>query len=219
MTLRPPRRTFSVSRRLSERARAAAQAEQPSDQPSAASGFTVDGVDGITGIVGALRGLVEQLAAAARQPGAEADSSDSGRDASGENAHTVTLGGGKARMVFGYTLRIGNDGISAEPFGNVPAETPAQRPEKRAGAAPAALQPIVEVYQDGDIVFVIAELPGADPARIVCQAEGARLSIEAAGARNYRKDLTLPVPVRPDSIVQSLQNGILEVRLTKAAAP
>jgi HSP20 family protein len=128
-------------------------------------------------------------------------------------------------MVFGYTLKMGADGISAEPFGDVPAPTNERAQghqaavDKEAGALPAALQPIVEVYQDGATVVVIAELPGADPDRIVCRADGVRLLIEAAGARNYRKDLTLPVPVRSDSVAQSLRNGILEVRLMQADAP
>jgi HSP20 family protein len=118
-------------------------------------------------------------------------------------------------MVFGYTLRMGTDGVSAEPFGNVPA--PAAK--SAAGAAPAVLQPIVEVYQDGNQVVVIAELPGADPDRIVCRPGGMRLLIEASGTRHYRKELTLPVPVRADGMVQSVQNGILEVRLIQVAAP
>jgi HSP20 family molecular chaperone IbpA len=231
MTLRPPRRPFSVSRQLSERARAAA----PPEQPSVTGGFNIAGLDGVTniagfdgvaGMVGALRGLVEQLAAAAQQHAAPPDQAtpDPASSSAGENAHTVSFGGGKGRMVFGYTLRMGADGVSAEPFGNVPEPPPKARagkpaPIPPATVTPAALQPIVEVYQDGNTVVVIAELPGADPERVLCQADGIRLLIEAAGARQYRKDLVLPVPVRSDGIVQTIQNGILEVRLMQVAAP
>ena len=154
-------------------------------------------------MVGALRGLVEQLAATAKEAAGEANP-----EAADPNSHTVSFGDGKARMVFGYTLKMGQDGVSAEPFGNTAS--------KKADAAPAPLLPIVEVFEDGDTVVVVAELPGADPDRIVCKADGLHLLIEAAGVRTYRKDLALPVPVRPDGLERSFRNGILEVRMTRA---
>ena len=82
-----------------------------------------------------------------------------------------------------------------------------------------ALQPIVEVFEDGAAVIVVAELPGADPDAIVCQPDGRRLLIEASGVRRYRKDLALPVPVQTEGLQQSYRNGILEVRLLRADAP
>lgn len=220
MTLRPPRRGFSVSRHLSERARAA---RDEAARASASGDPDIAGAGGFAGMVGALRGLVEQFVAAAQQqaaqqqaggqhgagdePGPEGSAARSGQ-------HEVSFGDGKARMVFGYTLRMGRDGISAEPFGNT---APAgKRGDPDAGSAPAALLPIVEVFEDGDAVVVVAELPGADPDRIVCRVEAQRLLIEATGLRSYRKDLPLPVPVRADGVVQSFRNGILEVRLVRA---
>jgi HSP20 family protein len=182
MAIRPPRAGFSVSRRLSERARAA-RAKPPQ----------ADSAD----IFGALRGLVEQFTAAAKG-NAESFS------------RSFELGGDNAKVVFGYTLRMGPDGVDAEPFGNVPAD--------RSEVAPP-LQPITEVFLDGDAVVVVAELPGADPGGIVCRPGGARLLIETTGARRYRKDLKLPAAVRPDGIAQTYRNGILEVRMTKAGAP
>ena len=223
MALRPPSRGFSVSRHLSERARAAkAAAAARSDaaraaQQSAGDDPDIAGIGGIAGMVGALRGLVEQFATAARsQAEAHGEQTQEADPASDGSRHTVTLGDGKTRMVFGYTLRMGRDGISAEPFGNTPVDGASKTSDKSAGTAPAALLPIVDVFEDGDAVVVVAELPGADPDRIVCRADGLRLLIEATGVRQYRKDLALPAAVRSDGIVQSFRNGILEVRLVRA---
>ena len=176
---------------MSERARAAR-----AEEPAAGGDGDIAGFGGFAGMVGALRGALEQFAAAKAQQGE-----------GGGFSHATELGGDKARMVFGYTVRMGPEGLAAEPFGDVLAEKP------RADAAP---QPIVEVFEDGDAVIVVAELPGADPEAIVCRADGARLLIEATGVRRYRKTLTLPVAVRPDGMRQSYRNGILEVRLTRA---
>jgi HSP20 family protein len=207
MAIRPPRSGFSVSRRLSERARATA------NEP--ASETKIAGFGSLNGMVDALRGLVDQLSAAAQSPPADQDQPEDG------STKTVSFAGGKGRMVFGYTLRMGDEGISAERFGDVPpkatAAGPRQKPEP--AAAPAALQPIVEVFEDGDAVVVVAELPGADPETIICRPEGRTLHIEASGVRRYRKDLALPVAVNPHGLQQTFRNGILEARMTRAAGP
>ncbi len=206
MAIRPPRSGFSVSRRLSERARAAASDQEPEPR--------IAGFGGLTGMVDALRGLVDQLSAAAQSPPRDQDGLDEG------DAKAVSFAGGKGRMVFGYTLRMGDEGISAEPFGNIPPKAAAGvRQKAEPEVAPAALQPIVEVFEDGDTVVVVAELPGADPKTIICRPEGNMLHIEATGLRRYRKNLALPVSVQHGNVQHSFRNGILEVRLTKAAAP
>jgi HSP20 family protein len=201
MPIRPPRSGFSVARRLSERARAATPAADP---PIAAPG-------GFAGMVDALRGLVEQLSEAARAQNEAGSATDKPDNDAGE---------ARTSMVFGYTLRMGNEGVFAEPFGHVPQPAPrgGKRPAatpQEAQAAPAARQPIVEMFEDGDIVVVVAELPGADPDGITCRVDGNQLSIEATGAQHYRKELTLPAPVQPEGFAQTVRNGILELRLSR----
>jgi HSP20 family molecular chaperone IbpA len=182
MAIRSPRHGIGVAKRMSERARAQREAEQPAAE-----------APDIGGIFGGLRGLIDQLTKVTKEAG-----------------HTVELGGGKTKMVFGYTVRMGEDGIEAEPFGSVATES--------APGAAAALQPITEVFADGDAIVVVAELPGADADGIVCRADGARLVIEASGGRRYRKEVKLPCPVSAHGIGQSYRNGILEVRMAKVPA-
>jgi HSP20 family protein len=224
MALRPPRAGFSVARRLSERARAQQEGASPADHAATESAGMpfIDG-SGFAGMVDALRGLVEQLAKTTEQAGSEPDGSGDAADAPARGGtHSVAFGGGKGRMVFGYTLRMGEGGVSAEPFGDVPDAPAATTGAARTGtrdatrSQPAARQPIVDVFEDDGAVVVVAELPGADPDGIVCRAEGSRLLIEAAGAQRYRKEIALPVAVSAAGMRQSFRNGILEVRLARA---
>lgn len=189
MALRPPRAGFSVARRMSERA----CAEQPAPAPGAMAG--------LGGLVESLRDMMEKLVETARagQPG--------------QGGGETGVAGGKGRMVFGYSLRMGEDGISAEPFGDIPT---GRRPAPEVAAQPEARQPIVEITEEAGWLVVVAELPGADPDTIACEAAGRSLVITAGGARRYRKELALPAPVRADGPAHSFCNGILEIRLQLA---
>jgi HSP20 family protein len=189
---RAPRGGFSVSRRMSERARAG---QDPAPHTESVE------IGGLSGIFDALKGMVEQFAATAR-----------------DHAGTDRTDDGKTQAVFGYSVRMGRDGISAEPFGDMPTRPGKADPQPAADEAPAARQPIVEVFEEGDTIVVVAELPGADPAGIACSVEGASLMIEASGTRRYRKALVLPAPVQAASLVQSFRNGILEVRMKRDPA-
>ena len=219
MAQRPPRSIppgISLSRRLSERARAAAP--QPTPTPTGAPEGGLGAI--VEALQGALHGLIDKVSEAARSAG-EAEAGKTERDdaAPGGNVrsgvHSIELGGKGARMVFGYTLRMGLDGVSAEPFGDVPDEA-AARAAAASAAAPGARQPIVELFEEADAIVVVAELPGADPASLVCRIDGQTLLIEAAGTRRYRKQVALPAAVRPAEISRNFQNGILEVRLARA---
>jgi HSP20 family protein len=126
----------------------------------------------------------------------------------------LNLGGKQGRAVFGYTLRMGLDGVRAERFGDaVPA---AGQPQQR-GAAPRA--PIIDIFEDAEDVRIVAELPGVDVTEITCTLNGSKLCIATRGAVRYEKTVELPAPVAPDSLRQSCLNGILEVRLRRAVAP
>jgi HSP20 family protein len=210
MALRPPRAGFSVARLLSERARGARPKESAgnhSDPDIAAAG-------GFSGMVDALRGLVQQLAEAAQSTAQ--DEAKAAHEASKEGTHSFTLGGARTSVVFGYTLKTGPDGVSAERFGDVPDRT---QPPAKAASQPQRQpprQPIVEVHEEGAEIVVVAELPGADPKTIICRPEQKRLLIEAGGARRYRKEVLLPAAVQASGMQQSFQHGILEVRLVRA---
>ncbi len=219
MALRPPRMAPGVARRMSERARAADHrgSSGEGDEPA------VEAAGGFAGMVDALRSLVREFADAAQAAGA---AGPSGAGATGDGtarladgARAFSLGEGGSRMVFGYSLRLGPNGVSAEPFGHVPSRPPAGSAVSSRHAAPAARQPIVDIFEEAGVIVVVAELPGADPASIMCRPQGSRLLIEASGGQRYAKAIELPGTAMAAGMVQSFRHGILEVRLRKAAAP
>jgi HSP20 family protein len=198
----------SISRRLSENARrehADAASKSGTTQDSPAGDFATD-------LFGRLRHMMEQLTEAA----ARAQES-SARD---HRSGTIDAGGREARVVFGYKVSNGLDGLRAEPFGDVPQR---QRPADDGRAAkakqpePASRAPIVDVFEDATTITVVAELPGVADEDVSCAIAGLELSIKTKGLHRYTKTLTLPGPVNAESLEQSCRNGILEVRLARAS--
>ncbi len=216
MAIRPPRAGFTVSRRMSERARAPERAAPQDDAD-------IPGFSGFGAMVGSLRRLIEQFsetASSAQAGSAQAGSAQAGSAQQGSGpaegarhgaTHTVDLGG-QGRMVFGYTLRMGPEGIAAEPFGNV------HPPRPKAADEPRAQAPITDIFEDGDDIVVVAEVPGVEADRIACSVNDRTLLIETTGTRRYRKSLQLPAPSSPGTLRQSYRNGILEVRIRRAGA-
>jgi HSP20 family protein len=99
------------------------------------------------------------------------------------------------------------------------------------GRAPAAFPP-VNVWEEGEAVFVEAELPGMGqndlevyvtggnqltlkgerkplvPEKIVCHRQ-------ERGFGNFVRVLTLPFPVDPNQVDARFENGVLRLKLTK----
>jgi HSP20 family protein len=128
----------------------------------------------------------------------------------------LNIGGRQGSAVFGYAVRMGLDGLRAEPFGDAPPDEAVGKPQE---TAPAARAPIVDVFEEDGEVRIVAELPGVAGSDVICTLQGETLHIESTGGTRYRKAIALPGAVLAESIVQSCHNGILEVRLRRAAAP
>ncbi len=150
------------------------------------------GAEAITGLIGGLGRLLQGLESAVRE--ASAGTTDA-----------------EKRVVLGYSLKVGPLGAaSAEPFGDI---APAPH-----GDAPAAREPIVDIHEEADAILVVAELPGAEAGGVVARVEpDGTLLIESAGPRAYRKRVALPGPVDAAGLSLTCRNGILEVRLPRAA--
>jgi HSP20 family protein len=203
--MQPPRQTrrpASIARLLSERARASQS--EPQGHAGQAQAPDLDSIPGLSGIVETLRGLADGMAQLA--------------DRSGQGEQDVEIGGRTAKMVFGYTMRMGLNGAEAEPFGHMP-----ERGTKPDAQAPR--QPIVDIYDEGADLVVIAELPGVEATEIECRLDdrsGAQtLHVRTGGSKRWEKAIALPSVCDPASLRQSCRNGILEIRLTRSegAAP
>ncbi len=123
-------------------------------------------------------------------------------------------GPGGIRGVYGFSVKVGAGGApTVERFGNVHAT-------ERGPAVSEEREPLVDVFDEGGYVLVVAELPGVADAGIQVEVKDDILTLHAEGRdRKYFKEVLLPAVVDPASLRQSYQNGVLEVRLDKTGDP
>jgi len=116
------------------------------------------------------------------------------------------------RGVYGVNVRMGLGGTpEVQQFGNVRAT--------RAGpVVDEVREPMVDIFDEGDSILVVAEMPGAGTKDILIDVKGDVLSISTAegSARSYAKEVLLPAPVSVASQRSTFKNGVLELRFEKA---
>jgi len=118
--------------------------------------------------------------------------------------------GDKAKGVYGFSVKMGLGGKPViEQFGNIKAT--------EEGAVVAEVrEPIVDVFDEGEKLVVIAELPGVEEKGIHLEVKDDILDVSAeAKDRKYSKEILLPSSVDAGSMESSYKNGILEIRLGK----
>lgn len=99
---------------------------------------------------------------------------------------------------------------------------PREAPRAVATNGAGVREPATDVFDEGDRVRVVADMPGVDPDTVRVTGDGYRLTIAAQGAnRRYARTLLLPKPVLPATAPPTLVNGIMEVLLPvdEVAAP
>jgi HSP20 family protein len=78
-------------------------------------------------------------------------------------------------------------------------------------------EPMVDVFEDGDFVNVMAELPGVEESKVKLEVENDLLTIRSdTAARKYYKEVKLPTSVKKHPAESKFRNGILEIKLVKA---
>ncbi len=78
-------------------------------------------------------------------------------------------------------------------------------------------EPMVDVFEDGDFVNVMAELPGVEESKVKLEIENDLLTIRSdTSARKYYKEVRLPTSVKKSPAESKFRNGILEIKLVKA---
>ena len=75
-------------------------------------------------------------------------------------------------------------------------------------------EPIVDVFEEGQNIRVMAELPGVSENDVKLDIENSTLIISTvASTRKYYKRIELPKSVKKEAIEFSCKNGVLEVKL------
>jgi HSP20 family molecular chaperone IbpA len=114
----------------------------------------------------------------------------------------------------------------------MPEVTPANTPATPPRAEPALLPP-VDVVEDATGITLYADLPGVPRDRLSLRVEGDQLAIEAeaqltlppgmepthveVGLSRYRRTFTLSKELDADQVSAELAQGVLRVRIPKAA--
>lgn len=116
------------------------------------------------------------------------------------------------RAVYGFSVKVGGSGRpTVEHFGNV------RDSKDRGPVVDDVREPLVDTFDEGDFLLIIAEMPGVDAKDIVYEAQGDILTIKAQTAeRKYAKEVLLPHAVDPSQHASSYQNGILEIKIWKS---
>jgi len=118
--------------------------------------------------------------------------------------------GDKAKGVYGFSVKMGLGGKPViEQFGNIKAT-------ERGAVVAEVREPIVDVFDEGEKVVVITELPGVEESNVHLEVKDDILNLSAeAKDRKYSKEVLLPSPVDADSMESSYKNGVLEIKLRK----
>lgn len=138
------------------------------------------------------------------------------RDMEEEGKSEVTRTGevkgpGRSRAMYGFTVKIGTGGLPrVERFGNV-------RETEAGPVVEEVREPMVDVFDEGNEVVVIAEIPGVAESDINLEIREDILLLSASDEdRQYRKEVLLPCAVVAETMRSCYRNGILEIRLAKA---
>ena len=131
----------------------------------------------------------------------------------GEFKRSGELGGENKglKAVYGFSVRVGGGGKPViEKFGNV-------KDDGQGPVVEETCEPMVDVFDEGDHLLVVAELPGVDANDIRFEVHEDVLNLSATrGDRKYGKEVLLSSAVRSQAATSSYRNGVFEIKLPKA---
>jgi HSP20 family protein len=92
--------------------------------------------------------------------------------------------------------------------------------EQPSAKAPEFLEPPVDVFDEGQRITIVADVPGVTLDDLVLTVQGGdlTLSTRSTARRGYRKEVHLEGDVDPASLQATCHNGVLEVHLLRKQA-
>jgi HSP20 family protein len=119
--------------------------------------------------------------------------------------------GDKAKGIYGFSIKMGLGGQpTVEHFGNI------KKTARGSVEVAEVREPIVDVFDEGDYLLIIAEVPGVEEENIDLEVKGDILSLKAEGKdRKYSREVLLLSEVEPKSMKTQYKSGVLEIKLTK----
>lgn len=104
-----------------------------------------------------------------------------------------------------------------------PLSSPGRRPPRtqpQTATNTGVREPIVDIFDEGAFIRVVADMPGVDPQTLKVRSANNQLAIVASGpARRYERVVTLPAIVDPAKAAPpTIINGVMEVLLPTTPA-
>jgi HSP20 family protein len=83
---------------------------------------------------------------------------------------------------------------------------------------PEIIEPPVDVFDEGEEITIIADVPGVNMDELELKLDGDKLTISTTekAKRNYQKEIRLEHPLDIDSMESNCRNGVLEIRIRKS---
>jgi HSP20 family molecular chaperone IbpA len=109
--------------------------------------------------------------------------------------------------VIGFRIRTGLGGeTNVDTFGNVYGGE---------GKVSDIREPLTDIYDRGDHLSIITEMPGVAEDAVAITFKGMTLTIDATGRNDqrYQKHIVLPDHAKTDTVRKHYQNGILELTI------
>ena len=177
-------------------------------------GSSRKGSSGVGGFIGGLTDLVDKLNQLAQkgEPISRTGSFDLGQP-----ARDGRPPGRAPRGVYGLSVRMGLGGEppKVEKFGNIRRQEDSGEPiieDER--------EPLVDVFDEGDQLMVLAEMPGVEARDVKVAVQGREMEPSAGrGDWRYRKRFELPSQADASTVKLSEKNGIVEIRCAKVSEP
>ena len=96
-------------------------------------------------------------------------------------------------------------------------------PGPQAGGAQTGVQATgqthVDVYEEDDVIRVVADLPGVSREDIAVKSDGETVTVSATNdERSYDERVRLPSPVAPETGSGTYNNGVLEITFDRTAS-
>jgi HSP20 family protein len=132
------------------------------------------------------------------------------RELEREIEEMVRRGGARGPYVYGVRITIGPDGVPRiEEFGNI------KRSAREGVKIMEEMEPLVDVIDHDDEVWIVADIPGVDKDKIKVKVKEDKVVIRAEDGKKYYKEIELPSKVKPETAKAKYRNGVLEVRVKK----
>jgi len=128
-----------------------------------------------------------------------------------EDFERLARRGGGQPFIYGFSVTMGPDGKPVvQEFGNV-------KPSPRGPIIREEVEPLVDVFEEKDVVKVCAEIPGVNKEDIKLRLtdDGTLVISVDTEQRKYYKEVKLPCKVKPEGAKATYRNGVLEVVLEK----